>query len=424
MKLVDIAIKDMRRYFRSAFAVGMMLVIPLLITGLIYAAFGGVLVSSETDDYTLPVIKLQIVNLDQGDDQAGINLGQYLIDALTDESVQNVFDVTLAGDEATARAAVDTQKAALALIIPSHFTRSAMTGQQKAEVTLYQDPTLSFGPGITKEIVDQFLDALTGGQIAGAVIKGQLTDRGLVADSAVLIQAQQAYSEWFQSIASEKQWNLPVVKRLPNRETPKSIADHRTTLLGPVMASMMIFFVFFTGANTAQLILKEQEEGTLARVFTTPTRLPVILGGKFVAVFITLITQSIVLAIASALAFGINWGNLAALSLVMFGLVVAGSGFGILLISLLKNNRQAGAVIGGVLAVMGMLSGLFSAGFTGASIFDRIGLFFPQGWALHGMKLVLSGAAPQDVLVSLAVLLGFGLVFFAVGTQKFRTRFA
>ncbi len=424
MKLVDIAIKDMRRYFRSAFAVGMMLVIPLLITGLIYAAFGGVLVSSETEAYTLPVIKVQIVNLDQGDEQTGVNLGQFLIDALTDESVRDVFDVALTSDEAAARAAVDTQQAALALIIPAQFTQAAMTGQPDAEVALYQDPTLSFGPGITKEIVDQFLDALTGGQIAGAVMTGQLADRGLAADPAALTQAQLAYSEWFRSIAAEKQWNLPVVKRLPNRETPKSIADHRTTLLGPVMAGMLIFFVFFTGANTAQLILKEQDEGTLARIFTTPTRLPVILGGKFAAVFITLIVQSIVLAVASALAFRINWGNLAALGMVMIGLVVAGSGFGILLISLVKNNRQAGAVIGGVLAVMGMLSGLFSTGFAGASIFDRLGLFFPQGWALHGMKLVLAGAAPQDVVVSLLVLLAFGLVFLAAGTYRFRTRFA
>jgi hypothetical protein len=52
MKIIDIALKDMLRYFRSAFAVGMMLVVPLLITGLIYAAFGGVLTSSETEVYT------------------------------------------------------------------------------------------------------------------------------------------------------------------------------------------------------------------------------------------------------------------------------------------------------------------------------------------------------------------------------------
>jgi len=424
MKILDIAIKDMRRYFRSAFAVGMMLVVPMLVTGLIYAAFGGVLVSSETEEYTLPKIVVHITNLDVGDTERDLNLGQFLIDALNSEEVQNVFTVTVQEDESAGRAAVDSQQADLALIIPANFTQAAAAGQVRAEVELYQDPTLSFAPGITKEIVDQFLDALTGGQIAGAVLEDQLGELDIQPDLASVIQAQTDFSAWFQSVASEKQWKLPVVKRLPNRETPKSIVDHRTTLLGPVMAAMMIFFVFFTGANTAQQILKEQEEGTLVRLFTTPARLPVILGGKFTAIFATLIVQCVVLIVTSALAFQINWGNLAALALVIVGLVVSATGFGILLISLIKNTRQAGAVTGSVLAITGMLSGLMTTGFAGESIFDRLGLFFPQGWALHGLKMVLAGAAPQDVAVSLAALLGFGIVFFLVGTQKFHTRFA
>ncbi len=425
MKLLDIAYKDMLRYFRSAFAIGMMLVIPLLITGLIYAAFGGVLTSSETAAYTLPVIKIQAVNQDGGDPETKANMGQVLISALTSESVQNVFAVTETADEVAARSAVDHQQAALALIIPQNFTQAVFSGEGKAALELYQDPTLSFGPGITKEVVDQFLDALSGAQIASRVMNSQFASRSQMLSADTLKQAQTEYSTWFQSITGEKTWNLPAVKRLPNRDTPKSIADHRTTLLGPVMAGMLIFFVFFTGINTAQSILKEQEEGTLARMFTTPTPLPVIFGGKLAAVFFTLVMQSIVLCAASALIFQINWGNLAALGLVIFGLVAAASGFGILLISLMKNSRQAGSVAGGVLAIMGMASGLFTTGFGGGpSIFDTIGLALPQGWALHGMKLVLAGAGPQDVLLPLAALLVFGLVFFGVGTRIFRTRFA
>src|SRR5512133_2376143 len=105
MKILDIALKDMLRYFRSALAVGFMFIIPLLITGLIYAAFGGVLASSETTAYTLPVIKVQIVNQDKGASvssaagQSNVNFGQVLIDALTDESVKNVFSVTLPAEE-------------------------------------------------------------------------------------------------------------------------------------------------------------------------------------------------------------------------------------------------------------------------------------------------------------------------------------
>jgi ABC-2 type transport system permease protein len=424
MKIIDIALKDMLRYFRSALAIGFMFIIPLLITGLIYAAFGGVLASSETEAYTLPVIKIQLTNLDQGDPQVKTSYGQVLIDALTDESVKNVFAVTVAADEASARAAVDKQEAALALIVPANFSKAAVSGKEKAEVALYQDPTLKFGPGITKEVVSQFLDALSGGQILTRVMNDQFTAQGQASDPTLVGQAQLEYADWFKSVVSGKQWNLPVVKRLPNRETPKSIADHRTTLLGPVMAGMLIFFVFFTGANTAQSILKEQEEGTLARLFTTPTPTPVILGGKFAAVFLTLIVQSVVLTVASALAFQINWGNLLALGLVITGLVVSATGFGILIIAFLKSSRQAGGVIGGVLAVTGMLSGLYTTGFQGLDIFDKIGVAMPQGWALRGFKLVLSGAAPQDVLVPLAAMLVFGIVFFAAGTRMFSKRFA
>jgi ABC-type multidrug transport system permease subunit len=425
MKILDIAYKDMLRYFRSAFAVGMMLVVPLLITALIYAAFGGVLATSETEVYTLPVIRLQVLNLDAGDKTGQFNAGDMLVDALRSDSVQDVFQVTLADSESSARAAVDRQQAALAVIIPEHFTRAAISGQGEGEIEFYEDPALSFGPGITREIIGQFLDVLSGGQIAGSVLREQFSARGLPAHVELQQQVQVDYSNWFFRLSGEQSWNLPLEKRLPNRTDAKSITDHRTTLMGPVMAGMMIFFVFFTGANTAQSIIKEQEEGTLARMFTTPTRYEFILGGKFVAVFLTLAVQSVVLTVASGLIFGIDWGNISALALVIVGLVVAGAGFGILLMSLITTTRQAGALTGGVLALMGMVGGLFTTGLPGVPpALETAGLFIPQGWALRGLRLVLFGAAPQDVLIPAAVLLIFGLVFFVVGARKFSGRFA
>jgi hypothetical protein len=41
MKVLDIALKDMLQNFRSVFALMMMFVEPIMITGLIYFAFGG-----------------------------------------------------------------------------------------------------------------------------------------------------------------------------------------------------------------------------------------------------------------------------------------------------------------------------------------------------------------------------------------------
>jgi len=61
MKMLDIAFKDLTRSFRSLFAIGMMVGAPLLITGLIYFAFGG----GHTSASDLPAVKVGVVNADQ-----------------------------------------------------------------------------------------------------------------------------------------------------------------------------------------------------------------------------------------------------------------------------------------------------------------------------------------------------------------------
>ena len=60
MKILDIAFKDLTRSFRSVFAIGMMVIAPLMLTGLIYFAFGG----GSGDSPSMPAIKVGFVNLD------------------------------------------------------------------------------------------------------------------------------------------------------------------------------------------------------------------------------------------------------------------------------------------------------------------------------------------------------------------------
>ena len=64
------------------------------------------------------------------------------------------------------------------------------------------------------------------------------------------------------------------------------------------MTGMLIFFAFFTGGSTAQTIITEDEEGTLSRLFTTPSPPATILGGKLAAVFATLMVQIVVTLVA------------------------------------------------------------------------------------------------------------------------------
>ena len=201
------------------------------------------------------------------------------------------------------------------------------------------------------------------------------------------------------------------------------------SILAQILAGMMVFYVFFTGAASAQSIIQEEEAGTLPRLFTTPTPSSSILGGKFISVFVLLTVQVVALVIISALVFDIRWGEPLPVALVTVGLVVLASGFGIFITSFLKNSRQSGIVYGGVMTVMGMIGmvGVFTAGMPqGNNPMKTASLFVPQGWGVRGWQLLVegSGALTVAVLLTVAVMLGLGIVFFVIGVLKFRKRFA
>lgn len=128
----------------------------------------------------------------------------------------------------------------------------------------------------------------------------------------------------------------------------------------------MIFFAFFTGAGTLQTILVEEEKGTLPRLFTTPTPIPVILGGKTLGTLITLVVQVTVLMFFGRLVFGIHWGGWLPAGLAALSIVAISAATGLLLASLVRNTRQSGVIYGGVLTLTGML-GMITI-FTGGQV--------------------------------------------------------
>jgi ABC-2 type transport system permease protein len=123
-------------------------------------------------------------------------------------------------------------------------------------------------------------------------------------------------------------------------------------------------------------------------------------------------------------AFGIDWGSPVAISMNVFGQVLAASGLGVLLISLMKNGKQAGPVMGGGLSVLGMLGGLMTVAVKMPPGFDTISLFTPQGWAIHSWKITFAGAGPSELLLPMLVMLGTGIVMFLAGAAIFRRRYA
>lgn len=422
MKVLDIAFKDTVRSFRSGFMLVMMFVAPLLITGLIYFAFG----SPQSGGLILPVTRVQLVNLDRPDDQSGLAAGQMLLDRLQDESLAKLLHVTIASDEASARAAVDRREADVAIIIPAAFTTAIVTTNSQAAVTLYHDPTLSIQPGLVKVLIGDFIDGFVGAKIALDVAGDQLRARGVALDDTASRSFVQRFVDWLQTLShgdTSETATAVLVARSPSNVAAS--ANLQSSMVASVMMGMLIFFAFFTGSASASSIVYEDEEGTLARLFTTPTSQATILGGKFGAVLLTVSLQAGVLLVAAGLIFRIHWGDPLTVALAMFGLVVAASGFGILIMSFVKTTRQSGPVQGALVTLTGMLGGLFTTWVVSLpAALDTLTLTMPQGWALRSWKLALAGAPPDEAFMWVAVLVAMGTVFFVVGVRLFRKRFA
>lgn len=424
MKIFDIALKDLTRSFRSAFALVFMFVIPLLIPGMFSIMFNGQQGSKEA---AVPVTTLVIANLDQGSPEliAGMdslpqatgmtatdNLGNLITDLLSSEQYASLIKITRVTDETAARAAVDMGEAQAAVIFPPDFSASYAAMDAPAVVTFYQSDPSAQGVVVVRSILSSIVDSLSGVRIAVSLAETTafVNDLGIVAQ-----QYMQAHMQ---------QNNFSLVANLSSQGNPPE-NNILLSIIGPILGGMMIFFAFFTGTNTAQSILREDEEGTLSRLFTTPTKRSVILAGKLLSVFLMVLIQVSVLLVASHFLFHIFWGSLLQVSLILLGIVLPAAAFGICVNAFLKNTKQASVIFGGLLTVTGMLGMLpiFSAGNPSPTM-ETVALLVPQGWAVRALIQSMNGVALSGILLTLLGCLAWALVFLALGTWRFQKRFA
>lgn len=446
MKVLDVALKDMRQGFRSYFALSFMFGIPILITAMFFFMFGGL--RDEDEGFTLPVTSVLIVNLDDsrletmdglsagmpegfgGTDfnpESISSLGEVVIQVMGNEELGDILDVSLGEDSSAARLAVENQEVDVAIIIPENFTRAMLLPEENTIIELYQDPTLTIGPAIVGSILSQLVEGFSGTKIGFGVTIEQLNESGVTVDdqmaAAIAIQFVQGMDGGFGGSPGTD--SLLEIKTPAVREQVATNTFIR--IVGMIMAGIMIFFAFMTGAASAQSILTEEENGTLQRLFTTPTPVISILSGKFLAVALTVLVQISALIIFARLVFGINWGELSNVILFILATVVLTSTCGIFIVSFLKNTRQAGIVFGGVLTLTGMV-GIFSVFTFGVSnpppFMDTVSLMVPQGWAIQALRMSMGGDQFQDILLIVGGMLVWSAVFFVVAFFRFRKRYA
>ena len=411
-KILAIAWKDLRSTARNVPALVMMLAAPLALAALLGFAFGG------GGGFDIAATKVVVANLDAGGAPSGGNAGAAVQGVLTSKDLADVLETTTRSSEAAARQAVDDGKAAVAVIIPEDFSTVTygIGDAARTQIELYENPTSEIGGSIVEGVVGQVLADFNGARAAAAGAAALAAQGNDPLDPQVV--AARAAEQFSHSGGVSA--GLQVRQRSPQAAgTEKEVA-----VTGLILAGMMVFFMFFGAANVARTILTEDRDGTLPRLFTTPTRHGVIIGGKFVSVFVTVLAQAVVLLVAGRLIFGIEWGRLdAVVLLTLVGAGVAG-GLALLVIAFTKTPAQAGAIGAGVYLVLALLGGNFTGTAQSSGTYALVQRFTPNGWLLSGWDTAMRGGGAADIRWQVLVPLGFAVAFFFFAVLRMRGRFS
>lgn len=396
-KVFAIAWKDTLLRFASRSEILFFLVLPLVFTVLIGGA------SSGSGDNRLPVL---LVDEDNG------ALAAELTTALSASDAVRLVPQTRA--EAAQSFAGDDYPALV--IIPAGFTAALHAGQPAAlEISTQPDS----------------VDALAAQQAISAA--ADQVGQALAVAAASVAEAERAQpfadaaarAAYFADALAQAQTAFAA---LPSRLTVTEatlLDDGQFTAQdarGQASAGQLITWVLIPLLGTSALFAYERERGTLRRLITTPTGratyLLGVLGGQFTLAF----AQMLLLVVFGRLVLNVTWGaDPAALVVMLVTFGLAATALGTLLGTFIKTESQAN----GVSIMLGMVMALLGGCWYPSELFPEVARtaaqILPTTWAMQGLgDLALRGQGLAQVLPEAGVLLGFAVVFLAVGVWRFR----
>lgn len=181
-------------------------------------------------------------------------------------------------------------------------------------------------------------------------------------------------------------------------------------------AGMAVFFLLFTAGLSITSLLREREEGTMARLLASPTSRGQILLGKLLATVLVSLVAMAVLVSASTLLLGASWGHPLGVAALVSATVLAATGLMTLVATFARTPDQAGNAASTIAVVLGLFGGSFvplsQLGPLSAAAYAT-----PHRWFLQGLS-DLAGGDLSVVFVPVAVLLGFAAVTFALGLVR------
>jgi ABC-2 type transport system permease protein len=187
-------------------------------------------------------------------------------------------------------------------------------------------------------------------------------------------------------------------------------------------AGMAIFFMFFTVQSGVVGMLEEERDGTMSRLLAAPIpRWSVVAGKGMVSLTLGVVSMS-VLALATTVMMGADWGPWPGVMLLLVAAVAAGTGIAGIGGAFARTPESAGNMSSIIAVVLGLLGGVFFPLGQGDDLLARATLITPHAWFLRGLGDISGGASWTGATQAALVLLGFALVSGSIAAVALRRR--
>lgn len=406
MRLLDVALKDLRQLIADWKTAMFLLIMPIGFTLLFAFVFGA---GDGAEDPRLPVGFI---------DQDGKRVLSTHLLALLDAS-EAIRPVVIGNaDIEKAQEQVSDGDLAAVVIVPAGYSQQGLspTGSETPRPIVIVDPNSSTGQAAQSGLQAAFM-RLLGGVEAARLTAQAYEGQGGTANQAFLTEtlarAIQAWEDPPLTVTLSQSGALATEEG----EAPAPANDYAHSSAG-----IMVQFAMAGLMGAAAIIVAERKTGTMLRLLTTPiTRIEIVLG-HFLAMFIMILAQLTVLILFGQLLLGVGYLRVPLATLLML-LTTAfwAASLGLLIGIFARTEEQ---VIIFALMVMLLLSGLGGAWmpleFT-STTFQTVGHLLPTAWAIDGFEnIVVRGLGLDSVLLPATVVFGFAIVFFAAAVWRFR----
>ncbi len=178
-----------------------------------------------------------------------------------------------------------------------------------------------------------------------------------------------------------------------------------------------LFAIFFVVIPLAGAIIKEREEGSLARLLTMPCSYFSIALSKIIVYLIVCYLQFIII-----MAMGVYLlplfhlpplniaGQLDILSVMVLAVAIAAIGYGMAIGTVAATHQQAAIFASISVVILAAIGGIWVPVFIMPPIMRQLSVISPLNWALNGFyDILIRGAGLNDILLNCIYLLCFAL---------------